>query len=150
MEVVVGGKISLIDPEDLPIFEAGLWRLWSHGYVAQRRRDESGKRVVTLFHRVIIGAKPGEMVDHVNGNPLDNRRCNLRICTHAENMRNRKMAKHNRSGIKGAYRHGQKWVSEIVANGVRYRLGTFDTPQAAGAAYAEAASRLHGEFARAA
>lgn len=92
------------------------------------------------------------MVDHINGNGLDNRRCNLRVCSHGENMRNRTMNRNNRSGYKGVYfdpdKNGRPWRAQIRANGRKHSLGRFDTAEQAYEAYQKAAERLHGEFAR--
>lgn len=150
MELLIGGHKVLIDPADAPVLLGGRWRIWSRGYVAQRLKNEAGKREVTLLHRALLNAQPGQLVDHINGDPLDNRRANLRICTHAQNMQNRRIAKHNRSGTKGIYQKRSRWIAEICAGGIRYRLGSFTNPEDAGAAYAAASKRLHGEFSRAA
>lgn len=150
MEKMISGRRVIFDESDAEVIESWPWRIWSKGYVAYRVRDEDGRIPVVLLHRLLTGARPGEFVDHVNGNPLDNRRQNLRICTHAENMRNRRRPKHNTSGFKGVYASGRRWRAEIVFEGARYRLGSYATPEEASAAYAVAAVKLHGEFARAA
>jgi hypothetical protein len=116
-------------------------------YAARGQRIE-GKYVRLLLHRVITGAKPGQVVDHVNGNGLDCRRSNLRICSQAENMRNRRMHKNNRSGFKGVWKNGGRYVATIRANKVKHNLGSFGTPEEAHRAYVAAALNLHGEFAR--
>ena len=77
------------------------------------------------IHRIIAFAKESDFVDHANGNRLDNRVCNLRLCTHAENMRNRKLNANSTSGVKGVYQHGDKWRAEAKYKKKRYHLGTF-------------------------
>jgi len=133
----------LLSPEDEHLRGLG-WYVTSQKYI--RRNLGAGR--YELLHRVISGAVDGQFVDHINGDPSDNRRENLRICTHAENMMNRKMHKSNAIGIKGVYQNRNKFRAQIRVNGKVYRLGSFCTPQDAGAAYLAAASKLHGEFVR--
>lgn len=80
-----------------------------------------GKKI--LIHRYIMKAKLGEFIDHINGDPSDNRLCNLRKATLSQNQFNRKMAKNNRSGVKGVWfeNYGKKWVACIWFYKKRYR-----------------------------
>ena len=98
-------------------------------------------RLAWLFgHGEDLGEK---LVDHINGDPLDNRLSNLRLVTATENMWNVAQPQSlNRSGFRGVYRHGQsgKWVAEISRNGAKQHLGVFSTAELAAAAYQEAAS----------
>jgi hypothetical protein len=88
---------------------------------------------------------PGALVDHVNGDTLDNRRENLRVATHAENSQNkRKISK----GFKGVYERRGHWIASIAACGTRVRLGSFATPEEAAMAYDDGARKWHGPFAR--
>jgi len=89
-----------------------------------------------------------ELVDHWNNNPLDNRRCNLRLASKITNAQNSKLSSRNTSGYKGVYRSFKKWAAEIKVNKQKIRLGRFDTPEEAYQAYCEAALKYHGEFAR--
>jgi hypothetical protein len=112
----------------------------------------SGKRGKTiLMHRLIMGAGRGQIVDHQDGNGLNNSRENLRLCTTAENIRNQKphrTGKHS-SKLKGVTPTGRgTWRAQIMANYKKKNLGVFPTPEAAALAYDEAAAELHGEFAR--
>lgn len=147
MEKIVSGKLVVFDVEDAELFDSGRWRLHSNNYLIQRILVD-GKRVMHHFHRIVIGAKQGEFVDHINGNPLDNRRENLRICTHAQNMKNRKISAKNTSGFKGVYADRNRWRSEIRCDGKKYALGTFSTPDLAHDAYVRASEQLHKEFCR--
>ena len=91
------------------------------------------------------------VIDHINGNPSDNRIANLRECSVRENCLNKRARKDSASGIKGVYLcpHG-KWKAVITVDKNSRYLGYFDTAEEARRAYDEAAVELHGEFARAA
>ncbi len=109
-----------------------------------------------LMHRVILARMLGrdltakEQVDHINSNGLDNRRCNLRLATSTQNARNRRRHSNNTSGYKGVSwdTSTRKWLAQIWHDGGNLRLGLFDAPEAAHAAYCKAAEELYGEFAR--
>lgn len=109
-----------------------------------------------LAHRVIwlmmTGEWPEFEIDHINGDRRDNRWANLRPASRLENARNLKLCRRNRSGFKGVCWDAgrRKWVAYICADRKRKYLGAFTTPEAAHAAYCEAAEQLHGEFARSA
>lgn len=95
--------------------------------------------------------KSGDVLDHINGDTHDNRICNLRVCSHAENMRNRKVHSNNRSGLKGVYSdssilRAKPWRAQIRVNGRKINLGRFDTANEAHDAYLKASQSLHGEF----
>ena len=88
-------------------------------------------------------------VDHINGNPLDNRKSNLRICTNAENQRNRGVNKNNTSGYKGVCwaKQNKKWKARIKHNGKLIHLGYYKDKEEAARAYDKKAKELHGEYA---
>jgi hypothetical protein len=100
--------------------------------------------------RYILGAPRGMPVDHINRDSLDNRRCNLRLCTPAENVRNSKIPTTNTSGYKGVtwYRRGRKWHAHIQINGKTIHLGYYNDKLAARDAYDAAATKYFGAFAR--
>jgi hypothetical protein len=90
------------------------------------------------------------VVDHIDGNGLNNTRANLRICTIAENVRSSRRRTDNGSGYKGVGFHkaSGKWVARIVTNGEKMYLGLYESPEQAAAVYDLAAHKYHGEFAR--
>ena len=115
-----------------------------------RRNEYDNYKVKKIYlHRFIMNAAKGTLIDHINKNTLDNRKCNLRLCTKAENGWNRGKTALNTSGYKGVSRDksNKKWGAYITKNKKRYILGYFDTPELAYKAYCRAAKILHKEFA---
>lgn len=142
------GKIALIDDEDFDIVDEFQWR-------AQQNQDGrwyamawNPYPIFVLMHRHIIGANKDEWVDHRNGDGLDNRKANLRICTPSENA-----ASAGPTGVtsnfKGVYweKSREKWHVKIMKNGHRHFIGRFDSEVEAAKAYDGAAFELFGEFA---
>lgn len=121
-------------------------------FMAHAGTNADGYRPVVCLHRLVMGCVPndGKIVDHINLNTLDNRKCNLRICTNAENCRNKRMRVTNTVGLKGVtYNKKQrKYVAQICVDACVTYLGAYDTPEEAHAAYCEASKKYHGEFGR--
>lgn len=154
MEIVIDRFVVLIDPEDYEIIVSHDWRLNRKKYEIQNQAyfQAAVKGKTIHLHREIMGCIHGDKkyVDHIDGNTLDCRKSNLRICTNAENIQNRKRNKNNTSGYKGVTfnKKEKKWLAYINANMKHYRLGSFNTKEEAHAAWIGAAKALHGEFAR--
>jgi hypothetical protein len=89
-----------------------------------------------------------QMIDHRDLDPSNNRWTNLRQATRSQNNANRRASPKNACGLKGASPHQGQWRATICKNGRKHHLGAFATPQAAHAAYAKAARKLFGKFAR--
>lgn len=142
----------LVDPEDewLLGYKWYLHRDYDRNLYAARRVPLGSERVVLRMHRVIMDAAPDALVDHINGNGLDNRRCNLRFATRTENQCNRRLTKTNASGYKGVRLHRQsgKWSARIRLDGRVVSLGYFCAAEEAAHAYDRAAIELFGEFAK--
>lgn len=147
------GRVALIDSADA---ERVLAHKWSTGVknCGQRsgRKVKGVARETILLHRFILGDVPKGMdVDHINGNRLDNRRCNLRAATRPQNAVNRvRTDSRNTSGYRGVTYNKPwgKWVAQLRHKTGSRHLGGFNTPEEAARAYDEAARRLFGEFAQ--
>jgi len=101
---------------------------------------------------ILLQPPQGRYVDHINGNPLDNRRENLRIVTPTQNAWNRKAKNTGSTKYKGVWRvkrsYGVAYETSICVEGKRTRLGAFSTAEEAHMAYEEAAKRLQGDYRR--
>lgn len=143
------GHFATVDDEDFETLSKLKWHAIIRGRLMHARH---WKNKVYMHRHVMDVTDPKIFVDHINGDGLDNRRCNLRICSRMENGYNRGVPKHNKTGFKGvtlaACGKGEKWMAHITAQKRTLWLGAFSTPEEAARAYDEAARRLHGEFAR--
>lgn len=120
---------------------------WSKGHHGYPTANICGAKIE--LHRFLMGAAPkGMVIDHINGNKLDNRYSNLRFCTRSQNQCNKAMSCTNLSGYKGVIISHGKFVARIAFQGQTLRLGTFNTAIDAAHAYDKKALELHGEFAR--
>ena len=101
-----------------------------------------------LLHRFIMNCPDDKVVDHINHNPLDNRKCNLRICSNQQNCMNANLSKNNTSGYTGVIWHklSQKWQSEIRVDGKYIYLGLFINLKDAIEARKQAEIKYFGEY----
>jgi hypothetical protein len=108
------------------------------------------RRRLERMHRGILGAAPGQLVDHRDGNGINNTRANLRFCTNSENQYNCRTPRTNTSGYKGVHWHvcNKRFQAQIKIGGKYHHLGYFLDPIEAARAYDVAALKYHGEFAR--
>lgn len=148
---IADGAVVTIDDQDAHILQKHTWRCEKDGYVRRKTTITQPVRktgFVVMLHRVIMGAGKGQIVDHIDGNPLNNSRSNLRLCDVAGNTRNQK--KQNRkcsSQYKGVVLQAGKWQAQIGYRGRQRFIGTFAIEEHAAHAYNKAAIALHGEFA---
>lgn len=140
------GYEVMIDADDVPLIAAWNWMAQAstprHVYAAR-----SGNPGTIMMHRIILGVTSGH-VDHIDGNTLDNRRANLRPCSHAENMMNRALDKRNKFGLPGVFQRRNRFRACIKTGGRTVHLGTYSTPAEASAAYIGASKIAFGKFAR--
>lgn len=144
------GAEILIDAENFDVFSRWVWRT-SSGYACASLFDRTTKKAFDFkMHRIVANTPDGFDTDHINGNTLDNRRANLRVCSHAENMRNRRTGRNNKLGLKGVHqRHGcSTFRAMIYVNRKKIDLGSFSDMAAAAEAYDRAALAYHGIFAQ--
>lgn len=140
------GLFALIDECDLEIVSAYRWYLW-HCHDISYARTYIGRKVVSM-HRLIMGFPENLSIDHINHDGLDNRRKNLRICSHRQNLFNRKIHKNSRSGLRGVYLlTSGKIQCQIRVGKKNISLGHFQNLVEAAIARDIASLRYYGEFA---
>lgn len=139
------GEQFLIDWDDHERISRYTWHLGKRGYPVTHI-----KRKTHPLHRVLLDFPDGYDVDHISGDKLDNRRANLRVCTHQENMCNQKMRNTNTSGYMGVsyLRCAGKYEAYVHCDGKKHYLGLFASPREAAIARDKAAHTLFGQYAR--
>lgn len=134
------GNIAFVDDEDFEYLKQLRWRLGTKGYA-----ESSIKNRTVLMHRLILKQSSNMITDHIDHNKLNNQKYNLRICTIAENNRNRKSQ--GTSKYLGVYLRNNKYIASISKNGRTFHLGTFENEIEAAMIYDSMAKKFHGEFA---
>ncbi len=141
------GKFAVVDAEDYDRLAKYKWSTSREQHLFYACRCNNYKRV--LMHREILNATKEKVVDHIDGNGLNNRRNNLRLCTKAQNNLNSRPRRSSTSKYKGVCydRKLNKWLSQIIWRGERTYLGRFKDETEAAIAYDRKAEQLFGEFA---
>lgn len=149
------GYFTQVDDED---YERFTERKWHVKYCNKKKSvmgvyrefNVNGVRTYEPMHRKIMNPPPGFQVDHIDRNPLNNQKSNLRICTDWENQLNKKKSVRGKtSRFKGVCRQKgvARWNALIGIRKKRIALGWFDTEEQAAEAYNRAALKYHGQFA---
>lgn len=148
------GQFAIVDDEDFDELSKFKWFAdYAKGiktfYAGRNVPLGSYKQGKLKMHRVILKAKTGQIVDHINHDTLDNRKQNLRITTKLGNNQNAKKRKDNSSGYKGVtwYEPNQKFVAKIRVMGKLIHLGYHTSPVVLAQKYNRAAQIYHKEFA---
>lgn len=146
LELFNGEKVK-IDIADIEMLSEYKWTKAKVGYAVAQTKDGN-----IYMHRYLLSLNKGDkrLVDHVNGDGLDNRRRNLRICTKTQNQQNQRPRHTGRSKYKGVgyYVRDKKWRARVKNSAGRdIELGKFSCEMCAAIAYDEAAKNYHGEFA---
>lgn len=138
-QLTVNGQRVLIDEQDEQLTNKHRWYV-RKGYLFTVIHGKTYS-----LHRLLLDA--GDLViDHINGDTLDNRRSNLRVCTREENQRNRGKASSNTSGYKGVTLDGSRYKAYLKCRGTHYNLGRYTSKHASAIVYNVLARELHGRF----
>ena len=146
------GKVAVVDDDLFNYLNQFKWfanNINGKFYVVRNITVSKNKKNVIYMHRFIMKPNKGMVIDHLDGNTLNNQKNNLRICTHTENMRNSKISINNKSGYKGvSYQENRNnYRAQIKFNNKTINIGDFIDPIDAAKAYNAAALKYHGEFA---
>ena len=140
------GQPFYFDIEDYDKIKEYKWCISLDGYVVSAATKDHKE---IRMHRLIMDCPKGKVVDHINHCKNNNCKNNLRICTHSENMKNKKKSKNNTSGVTGVSwdKEKNRWRVQIVVNGKKIECGRFKTIEEAAKARKEAEIKYFGEFA---
>lgn len=141
-------KYAIVDLSDYPMLSKYTWSV-SKGRNTYYAITWKGNKFVRM-HSLLMNPKERRVVDHINGDGLDNRRKNLRVCTYSENAMNSKVKSSNKSGFKGVYWSNQmgKWAAQITVMYKTKHLGYFSKIKEAINKRKEAELDFFGEYAK--
>lgn len=147
------GYEAVIDAADVPLVNSFHWFVLTQNsgriYAGRNVKVSVNRWTIERLHHVLFGASDNMDVDHIDGNGLNNCRSNLRFATRSQNLGNSRPHKDGTCGTKGIHVHSNgSFRAQICVNGKRIHLGLFKDREAAGKAYADAALKHFGEFAR--
>ena len=143
------GYVALVDPDTAKIANCFKWSALETGNKVYAVRENSNGKY-SYMHRLILGAGPEDIVDHIDGNGLNNTKVNLRIVTKSQNAFNSFIIR-GKSKYKGVWYKPNRpnpWVAQTQIDGVKYRLGHYQTEEQAAEAYNNFVLKFVGVYAR--
>jgi hypothetical protein len=147
--ILTNGKKAFVDDENFEFLNRFTWSERKDGYAVTQVSFGSRNSHMRM-HRAILLAPEWALIDHRNGNRLDNRICNLRFCSNAQNVHNSLRKRGRTSRFKGVTHHTRGkyswWRARLTYDQKTNYLGCFKTEQAAHEAVVEASKRIYGEF----
>ena len=148
------GYEAVIDAHDVTLVSGENWKadvnLKPNGEIRAVYARQAKAYGALGIHKILMNPPEGYVVDHIDGNPLNNTRANMRLVTTSQNSCNKKIGLANTSGYKGVCfdKKRNKWVAQIKINRKKFNLGFFIDPADAAKAYARASAEIHGEYGR--
>ncbi len=147
------GMVAIVDDEHFDWLNT--WKWYAHKgrntFYAARHIKEPGQKRVTIFMHILLtgGQRAGKVVDHKDGNGLNNTDDNIRVCSYSQNQTNSPDRKLGAAGFRGVTigKGKKKYIAQIRKEGKKVNLGSFYTAEEASDAYNKAAALSHGEFA---
>jgi hypothetical protein len=152
------GQVAIVDDDDFERVNQYNWHvLFSRSsgvFYASTKWTINHKRVYVSLHSFILNFPKGKQIDHINHDPLDNRKCNLRLCTNQQNSFNKGPREYMDGRVKTSLYKGvswkkrnKKWCAQIMVDGKKKHIGLYKEEKEAAKAYNEFAKRLFGDFA---
>lgn len=140
------GKVALVDDEDFERIASHRWYAHREGNTFYAHRKSDGKTIRMHREILLLRQRGRTEVDHKDGNGLNNKKSNLRICTHSENIRNSRKQSNNTSGIIGVSRQADKWIARIKVKSQCIYLGIFSTKEEAALSRRMAVEKYFGDY----
>lgn len=144
------GRVALVDADDFWDLADYDWYVTAGGYAFRNTSTDKTINRPVYMHRQILQTPIGFETDHVNGDKLDNRRANLRVCTRQQNTWNRRKlsTRETLSPYKGVWVDGFAWIAQITVDGQLVKSEHFAVEEEAARAYDDLARKHFGAFAR--
>jgi hypothetical protein len=146
------GKFAKVSPRDYPVMMKYKWcaRRTPQTFYASFYRNKNGRQKIVSMHNLIMTPPAGFIVDHIDGDGLNNCRPNLRLATPAQNSRNTRAKVNGISKYKGVCPEKRRkcWRATLTVDGKQIHVGQFKSEIEAAKAYDVAAKKYHGKFAR--
>lgn len=145
------GKYTIVDNIDFEWVNSFKWYAKKQGEkskVARNITNKKGTQDTVLLHRIIMKCPKGMEVDHIDGDPLNNQRKNLRLCTKKQNRQNKGFSKNNQSGYKGVTLHRNVYEVYVRKNNRHTFVGSHKNKHEAAKIYNKEAKKVFGKFSK--